>query len=227
MESIRTFVETGKKKVFIGAIDWPGWCRWGRNESDAVDSFLAYGKRYAKVIKNTHLKIDTLSEKIDLKEIERGTGNVSTDFGAPSIILDADRAPMDKGEFQKIKEILSACWIVFDVAVEEATGRELRKGPRGGGRDLEKIIVHILEADQQYLRRMAWKHKRKSENDVTEELIRMRQSILGALDAAERGELPEKGPRGGVVWPPKFFVRRVAWHILDHLWEIEDRIIYE
>jgi hypothetical protein len=24
-------------------------------------------------------------------------------------------------------------------------------------------------------------------------------------------------------WSPRFFVRRSAWHALDHAWEIEDR----
>jgi hypothetical protein len=25
-------------------------------------------------------------------------------------------------------------------------------------------------------------------------------------------------------WPPRYVVRRAAWHVLDHAWEIEDRI---
>jgi hypothetical protein len=50
-----------------------------------------------------------------------------------------------------------------------------------------------------------------------------RQAIMDALAAAARGEIPERGPRGGVIWPARYFVRRVAWHALDHVWEIEDR----
>jgi hypothetical protein len=107
--------------------------------------------------------------------------------------------------------------------VQRATGRELRKGPRGGGRDLEKILDHVLEADRGYLARLAWKHKRESGKTPLEELNRTRQAILNALKAAAIGDLPEKGPRGGVIWPPRYFVRRVAWHVLDHAWEIEDR----
>jgi hypothetical protein len=45
-----------------------------------------------------------------------------------------------------------------------------------------------------------------------------------ALAAGARGELPERGPRGGARWTPRSFVRRVAWHVLDHAWEIEDRL---
>ncbi len=27
------------------------------------------------------------------------------------------------------------------------------------------------------------------------------------------------------LWTARSFVRRVAWHTLDHTWEIEDRIL--
>jgi hypothetical protein len=48
---------------------------------------------------------------------------------------------------------------------------------------------------------------------------------MQALDSATREPLPEKGPRGGIIWPARYFVRRTAWHVLDHAWEIEDRIL--
>jgi hypothetical protein len=54
-------------------------------------------------------------------------------------------------------------------------------------------------------------------------LDRSRQAIVQALTAAAHGDVPERGPRGGARWSPRYFVRRVAWHLLDHAWEIEDR----
>ena len=30
-------------------------------------------------------------------------------------------------------------------------------------------------------------------------------------------------PLAGRKWPPRYAVRRVAWHALDHAWEMEDR----
>ena len=96
--------------------------------------------------------------------------------------------------------------------------------PRGGGRDLERIINHVIDGDRGYLSRLAWKHKRDEGTNLADELNRTRQAILDALEAAVSGELPEKGPRGGIIWKPRFFMRRVAWHVLDHAWEIEDRI---
>jgi hypothetical protein len=156
---------------------------------------------------------------------ERHDGNATTDFGAPAIMLDADREPIDRMEFERLQTLLLACWQAFDRAVQRAAGRELRKGPRGSGRDVEKIIYHVLEADRGYLARLAWKHKREGGNNPVEELSRTRQAILNALEVAVNGDLPEQGPRGGIIWPPRYFIRRVAWHVLDHAWEIEDRIV--
>ncbi|MGB6421118.1 MAG: DinB family protein [Anaerolineales bacterium] len=110
-------------------------------------------------------------------------------------------------------------------AVQRATGRELRKGPRGGGRDIDKILDHVLEADQGYLARLAWKHKSKGGKNSVEELSQTREAILNALEVALKGDLPEHGPRGGIIWPARYFIRRVAWHVLDHAWEIDDRIV--
>ena len=49
------------------------------------------------------------------------------------------------------------------------------------------------------------------------------EAMLEALAASVRGEVPETGPRGGKRWSARYFVRREAWHVLDHAWEIEDR----
>ena len=54
----------------------------------------------------------------------------------------------------------------------------------------------------------------------------LRQLALDGLAAGMRGELPASGPRGGKIWSPRFFARYVAWHTLDHAWEIEDRAIW-
>ena len=108
-------------------------------------------------------------------------------------------------------------------AIAAAAGVELRKGPRGGGRELEAISRHVLGAEQGYLSRLAWKAPKSSDENLNEEMRVVRQAIMDALAAAVRGEIPERGPRGGVIWPARYFIRRVAWHVLDHAWEIEDR----
>lgn len=156
---------------------------------------------------------------------ERYEGTKTTDFGAPDIAPSGDRRPVDQAELERFQTILQAAWQAFDEVVQRVTGKELRKGPRGGGRDLAGIVQHVLDADVSYLRRLAWKVGKGDGESQSETLTRTRQAVLDALAAAVRGEIPERGPRGGVIWRSRYFVRRVAWHLLDHLWEIEDRVI--
>jgi hypothetical protein len=225
MKSIKLFLETGKKKTFAGAVDWPGWCRSGRDEETAIQALIDYGPRYAQVLQSRGFAFPFPADKSEVVVTERHDGNSTTDFGAPAAVLDADREPFDQVAFERSQKMLQACWQAFDSAAEQAKGKELQKGPRGGGRDLEKITNHVLDADRGYLSRVAWKHKREGGISLIEELSRTRQAIEKALEVTVKEGLPELGPRGGIIWPPRYFVRRVAWHVLDHAWEIEDRVI--
>jgi hypothetical protein len=132
---------------------------------------------------------------------------------------------MDEGELQRLQALLEACWQAFDAAIKAARGKELRKGPRGGGREVEGIVRHVLGADAGYLSQLGWKFKTDEEGDLDEELQRARRAVVEGLAAAARGAVSTRGPRGGKRWPPRYFVRRSAWHVLDHAWEIEDRIL--
>jgi hypothetical protein len=225
MNSNNAYVETGKKKSFAGVIDWPGWCRSGGDDAAALQVLVDYGPRYSQILEGSELEFVAPTDPSDLIVAERHEGDSTTDFGAPGVVLDADRELMDGMELKRARAILEACWHAFDAAAGRAEGRELRKGPRGGGRDLEKMMDHVLEADRAYLRRLNWKHKREEDSDLIEELSGARQAIFEALRVAVDDGLPERGPRGGILWPPRYFVRRVAWHVLDHAWEIEDRVV--
>ena len=108
------FVESGKKKVLVGAVDWPGWCRFGRQEADAIQVFLAYGNRYAKVLELTELAFQAPVSEKSLKVVEQHPGTASTDFGAPAAVLEADQVPMDPAEYLRARQILQACWTAFD-----------------------------------------------------------------------------------------------------------------
>ena len=99
----------------------------------------------------------------------------------------------------------------------------MSKGPRGGGRALAKIIQHVRDADVGYLSSLGGKLKLSDDDEPSRALTQVRQAILTTLIAAARGEVLARGPRGGVRWTPRYFVRRLAWHELDHAWEIEDR----
>jgi hypothetical protein len=225
MGSIDVYLEIGKKGAFAGAVEWPGWCRIGRNEESALQALLDYAPRYALVLQPSELAFEPPVTIAAFNVVERLPGNATTDFGAPDMAPTADSKPIDEAEQQRFQSLLTASWQAFDAAVQAAEGKELRQGPRGGGRDLEGIVHHILEADMSYLSRLAWKYKRPKGVALKEEVEQARVTMLNALAAAARGETPATGPRGGVVWRPRYFVRRVAWHLLDHLWEIEDRVL--
>jgi len=40
MESFPVFIEEGKKKTFAGTLDWPGWCRSGKDGESALQALL-------------------------------------------------------------------------------------------------------------------------------------------------------------------------------------------
>jgi len=156
--------------------------------------------------------------------VERVEGNSTTDFGATDAILAGDGDPIGEGELRRMETILRACWDALDEAARKAEGKALRKGPRGGGRDLGGIIDHVAAAEVGYLRSLGWKIE-GGENGDSNRLARIREGVLEGLGAAVEGQIAALGPRGGKRWLPRRFVRRLAWHALDHVWEIEERIM--
>jgi hypothetical protein len=219
------YLEIGKKKTFAGSIEWPGWCRSGRDDAFAVQALADYAPRYARVMKGQGIAFEVPADVSGFNVIERLRGTATTDFGAPEIAPASDDRPVNEAELQRQVHILRACWAAFDAAARGATGQELRLGPRGGGRDLDGIIRHALGADLSYLSRINLRAKLDEEADVTAERDRVWRLIHQGLESAVQNGLPESGPRGGKLWTPRYFVRRTAWHELDHAWELEDRII--
>jgi hypothetical protein len=217
--AIPAYVEVGAKRAFAGAIEWPGWCRSGRDEAAALGALAAYTPRYARALRGSRLGFG--SSDVTFRVVERLKGGSSTDFGVPGEALAADAAPVDELELRRFGTLLRACWRTFDGAVETGTGRRLATGPRGGGRSLDKIVGHVAEADLAYLGALGWKPGEGGERD---DLDRVRRAIVDGLTASARGEIPARGPRGGVRWTARYFVRRSAWHVLDHAWEIVDRL---
>jgi hypothetical protein len=219
------YLEIGQKKVFAGAVAWPGWCRSGRDEESAIQALFQTGPRYAQALESTDLAFRVPGSPADLQVLERAKGSTTTDFGAPDMPMASDEEPIDANELARLQTLLKACWLAFDKAVQLAEGKQLRVGPRGGGRDRMEIIDHVAGAEVSYLMRIGWKVEAIDAEQVDRRLVRIRSEILCGLQASAAGQLPEAGPRGGKRWSPRFFVRRVAWHVLDHAWEIEDRII--
>ena len=216
------YLEVGSRRTFAAAIDWPGWCRMGPDEATALQTLFDYGPRYARILRPARLGFQVPNAVSAFAVVERLKGNATTDFGAPDLVPASDTQPLNDTELRRLRALLKACWRAFDAAVERATGKTLRVGPRGGGRTLDGVVQHVLGAEIGYLSGLGGKVSLSETPQPP--LERTRQTILKALVASAHGEIAAHGPRGGKRWPPRYFVRREAWHVLDHIWEIEDRL---
>jgi hypothetical protein len=193
------YLECGTQWVFACAVDWPGWCRRAKGEDAAIEELLAYVPRYRAVV----------GRRFTGKEVEvigRVEGSVVTDFGAPNAIGPTDHEALGTGEIERLTSLVESCWKGFDKVVANAP-EKLRKGPRGGGRDTEKIVEHVRNAERSYAR------KAGAEVPPRTPWPEQREAIAAALRSYDANS----------KWPPRYSTRRVAWHVLDHAWEIEDK----
>ncbi len=220
---VEVYIEVGAKRTFAAAIDWPGWTRSGRDEAAALKALADCGPRFARAMALARLGFHAPRESTEFSIVERLKGTTTTNFGAPDASPASDRASLDAAGLRRAQAILKACWRAFDEAARLGAGHKLTQGPRGGGRDLNAIVRHILEAEAAYLGRLGSSFRLDEHAESKSEQRRLRDAVLAGLEAAARGEIPALGPRGGLRWRPRYFVRRVAWHLLDHAWEIEDR----
>jgi hypothetical protein len=210
------YLEVGQKRVFACALDWPGWCRSAKTEEQALEALAAYADRYAAVAREAAVAFP-LTSPIAFDVVERLHGSAGyTDFGAPGAVATSDREPLIGEETERLIALLRASWTVFD-QIAAAAPAELRKGPRGGGRDRDKMIDHVLGAEATYARKLGVRHPQPAGDDASA-IASLRNAIVEALRA------PEANPPLQLSgWPPRYAVRRIAWHVLDHAWEIEDR----
>lgn len=215
--TIPVYLEIGSKKTFASALEWPGWSRSGASEEAALQALAAYADRYAAVATAAEVRFSAPRQGPGSFEvIERVPGSSTTDFGAPGEPAARDSQPLGRSEAERLGDLLAAAWAVFDKIAASAP-QALRKGPRGGGRDRDQVVDHVLGAEQSYARSLGVRFRQPSLGD-REGIVAARQLLLEALRTA-RAPSPEL-PRG---WPYRYAARRIAWHVLDHGWEIEDR----
>ncbi|GAA4723703.1 DinB family protein [Phytohabitans rumicis] len=208
-------IEIGAKKVFVWAVDWPGWCRSGRTEEAALAALADYVPRYAVVAAEARVRYPkSAGDTLEIRE--RLPGNASTEFGIPGQVSAGDAEPVQAAEATRAGKLLTAAWSVLD-AVAAVTPAELRKGPRGGGRDRDKMLGHVVEAEAGYARMIGVKQKPPPFDDA-EAVAALRAEILAVL--AKPSDGAPLRPKG---WPARYAARRIAWHVLDHVWEMQDR----
>jgi hypothetical protein len=192
--TIAVFIEPGHKWVFASALDWPGWARRGRSEKLALASLDDYLPRYAPIVAGAGLKPVTGILAVTERHPEPRS---NADFGSLHEIAPSERRALAPEAGARLAALVEAAWAAFDEAAGTAP-EYLKKGPRGGGRDTSQVVAHVRDAETLYARKMGL-------------------PIAGALrDPA--GFAPSQN-----AWPLRYAARRIGWHVLDHLWEIEDK----
>lgn len=206
--TLRVVVEVAGKRAFASALDWPGWARAGKSEALAIESLLAYRDRYAAI---AALAGHRLPDSPDVEVVERQTGNATTEFGVPGLVAELELVPVTSADAQRLVGLVRATWQWLEEVAASAPA-ELRKGPRGGGRDRDKVVAHVDEAERYYARSIGIRLPASTPiGEVREEIVRTLS-------------LPSDGSAlPGGTWPQRYAARRIAWHVMDHAWEIEDR----
>jgi hypothetical protein len=77
-------------------------------------------------------------------------------------------------------------------------------------------VAHVVSAEVAYARKLGIRRSEPAPGDSSA-VAELRQAVSEVLSAPSAGPPVERG------WPPRYAARRIAWHALDHAWEIEDR----
>jgi hypothetical protein len=213
------YLEVGKKRVFACAVDWPGWCRSGRGEEQALEELATTASRYAVLAALAGVPFDPVAEVDCIEIAETVTGSSTTDFGALDIAPALDAEPVTAQQADRLAALAQTAWDYFEQTAAAAPP-VLRKGPRGGGRDRDQIIEHVHETEVLHARMLGLKERPFPAGDAAA-LARVRAAILAGIRAGA-----VSGPPGDLGWsrrPARFVARRTAWHAVDHAWEIQDK----
>jgi hypothetical protein len=209
-------VEQGRKRAVASAFDWPGWGRSAKLEDAAMATLEAYRPRYAVVAARAGLG-DEFAAAGALEIVERlpGTG-MSEFYGVSGQTAQPELEPMSEAECERRIAILRACWATFD-DVAARVSPELRPGPRGGGRDRDRIIRHTNGAEiLEHAKKVGVVTPPEADGDAGR-LAAHRDAFVDAIrDHCARGVTARS-------WTLQFLIRRCTWHFLDHAWEMEDR----
>jgi hypothetical protein len=213
---LRVVLEVAPKRSFASALDWPGWSRSAKTADEALEALLAYAPRYAKVAKRAKVAFAPPATARGVEIAEHQKGSAGTEFGVPSLTAGPESEPLPTRELNRLIDLLRASWATFDAAARKAEGTTLTLGPRGGGRQVPKMIEHVREAESAYVHQLGTKASGQS-------MPELRHSFVEALRLLAAGEDLPTPNKVKKPWAPRYAVRRSAWHALDHAWEIEDR----
>ena len=217
---LRVTLEIGPKgkQVVAVAPDWPGLERGAKTEEAAIARLQAYLPRYAPVAKLAGMDavFAAIPASATVDVVERYPGTGSTDFWGISFAFSRiDGQAMSREELDRDLTLLQACWAFFDT-VRSRVSAELRKGPRGGGRDRDRIVRHTLGAEQDWAAKLGVRAP-EGAHLTDETLSAYRDAYRAAIRALHAQGKPAR------TWPLRYLIRHTAFHTLDHAWEMEDK----
>jgi hypothetical protein len=216
-DALRVMLEIGPrgKKVVAVAPDWPGLARGVKTEEAAIERLQAYLSRYAPVAKLAGMDAEfAASTAVDVVERYPGTG--STDFWGISFAFSAiDRQALSREALERELALMQACWAFFD-EVRARVSAEMQKGPRGGGRDRDRIVRHTFGAEQDWAKKLGVGAPPGA---------LLTDAGLQAYRDAYRDAIRALHAQGKMArtWPLRYLIRHTAFHTLDHAWEMEDK----
>ena len=217
---VRIVIDRGPKdeRSVAFSLDWLGWSRGARSAELALETLESYRERYRPVA-----RLAGMSDEFDvagsLEIVEEKVGTGSVDFWGMSFSpAAAEPEPMDEASLQRATTLLRACWAFFD-AVGARVSEEMRKGPRGGGRDRTRIIRHTIRTESEDFAKQVGLHIPEDGALAPAALLEYRESYLAAMRAYNAGEVPKRMR----TWNLPYLFRHSADHMLDHAWEMEDK----
>jgi hypothetical protein len=217
---VRTVIERGPKgkRAVAFSLDWLGWSRGAKTAELALETLESYRARYRPVA-----AIAQLSSEFDaagpLEIVEDKIGPGSTDFWGISFSASStEHGPLADAEFERAVTLLRACWTYFD-GVAERVSPEMRKGPRGGGRDRDRIIRHTIRTESEDFAKQVGLRIPEEAALTPEGLRKHRLEYVAAMRAYNAGDVPRRMRS----WTLAFLIRHSAFHTLDHAWEMEDK----
>ena len=196
-QRIRVAFEETPKKAFAIAVDWPGWSRSGKTRELALEALAAAAPRYAEAARTAGEPFAAANGAVDFDVVEEATGGSGTEFGVPSRITDPDRRPTTPADADRLRRLVKAAWSTFDRVVASAPA-ELRKGPRGGGRDRDKMVAHVVESDDYYAREIGLRLKPTSPVDSAA-IAAARAAMLDIIGTPTDGS-----PLAGRTWTVRY-----------------------
>ena len=217
---VRTVIERGPKgkRSVAFSVDWPGWSRGDRTAEGALATLESYRERYRSVAVLAGLDREfDAAGPLEIVEDRVGTG--STDFWGISFSpSDLERGPMGEAELELAISLLQASWAFFD-GVAARVSAEMRKGPRGGGRDRDRIIRHTIRTESEDFAKQVGLRIPEEAALTPAGLRQHRETYVEAMRAYNAGQVQQRMRS----WTLPFLIRHSAFHTLDHAWEMEDK----